>query len=372
MMFSRPRILIGLAVLAAALLSVGPSHGQAAKNKANTKNVTFKTADSVELGGTLYPAPSGKRDATVIMLHNFDLKKGGSSSSEEGWGQLAAALQNAGYVVLTFDFRGFGESKTLGNKMEFWNAKHNGLNYISRRGAKLPDSIDHKDFKSPYLPHFINDIAAAKAYVDKLNDNRECNASSVILIGAGDSATLGAMWMAHEFRRCRDTNKGMALVPAFSEPEGKDLAAGVWLTISPTLAGQRLYNVTRLVTEVGKANKVPMGFVFGKNDTKGEFSRNLEKAIKGITKTKEMSLTGIKPVPDTKLSGEKLLDKDTQKWVVDYLNTVMEARGARIRRDRKIDENAFWYVQGSSMRPTRLNKNPGNEVPSADPSVLQQ
>src|SRR4051812_43416471 len=212
MMFSRPRILIGLAVLAAALLSVGPSHGQAAKNKANTKNVTFKTADSVELGGTLYPAPSGKRDATVIMLHNFDLKKGGSSSSEEGWGQLAASLQTAGYVVLTFDFRGFGESKTLGNKNEFWNAKYNGLGYIRRRPGNPPDSIDHKSFNQAYVPYLVNDIAAAKAYVDKLNDNRECNSSSVILIGAGESATLGAMWMANEFHRCRDKNKGMALV----------------------------------------------------------------------------------------------------------------------------------------------------------------
>src|SRR3954451_23480977 len=121
-MFSRSRILFGLAVLAGALLTVGPSHGQGAK-KGNTKNVTFKTADGVELSGTLYPAPSGKRDATVIMLHSFDLKKGGSSSSEEGWGQLAASLQAAGYVVLTFDFRGFGESKTLGNKNEFVNAR---------------------------------------------------------------------------------------------------------------------------------------------------------------------------------------------------------------------------------------------------------
>src|SRR3954453_22578742 len=109
-MFSRSRILLGLAVLAGALLAVGPSHGQAAK-KANTKNVTFKTSDGVELSGTLYPAPSGKRDATVILLHNFALKKGGSSSSEEGWGNLATTLQTNGYVVLTFDFRGFGESK---------------------------------------------------------------------------------------------------------------------------------------------------------------------------------------------------------------------------------------------------------------------
>jgi len=369
-MFSRSRILLGLAVMAGALLAVGPSHGQGAKNKANTKNVTFKTADGVDLSGTLYPAPGGKRDATVIMLHSFDLKKGGSSSSEEGWGQLAAALQTGGYVVLTFDFRGFGESKSLGNKQEFWNTKYNNPPYLKRRPGKVADSIDHKDFNQPYVPYLLNDIAAAKAYVDKLNDNRECNSSSVILIGAGDSATLGAMWMAHEFHRSRDTNKGMALVPAFGESEGKDLAAGVWLTISPTLANRQV-SYAKWVLEVGKTNKVPMGFVFGKGDGKGDtVSRNLEKAIKGAAaKPKEMSLTGLKIVPDTKLVGERLLDRDTQKWIVGYLDNVMEARGARIRRDRKIDENAYWYIRPQNNQPVRLMKKVGEEVPSADPTV---
>jgi len=361
---SRTRFLLGLAVLAAVLASAPASRGQA-KKPANTKSVTFKTSDGVELSGTFYPNPSGKAEATVLILHDFDLKKGGSTE-KEGWPELAADLQKAGYSVLMFDFRGFGDSKNV--SASFWNARHNGPHNVARKGGKTPDTVSHTDFRPTYVPYLVNDIAAAKAYLDRQNDQRNCNTSSLVVIGAGESATLGALWMANECRRRKDKNPTAALgvgVPMLGDPESKDLAAGIWLSISPTL-GRRNVGVGKWVAEAGRDHKVPMAFVFGKGDTASDnLSRSLEKSIKG-GKGAGLQLTGIRPVPG-KLVGRALLTKETRDWIVkDYLGKVMEARGNKEWVDRKVETSVYWYTQPKNARPLKINKKPGEEVPPVD------
>src|SRR4051812_44361422 len=103
---SRMRLLVkSVLILGAVLLCSAPSEGQ---DKVNKKEVRIKTFDGVDLAGTFYPNAGGKREGTVIMIPDFDLKKGATNT--KGWSDLAVALQADGYVVLTFDFRGFGES----------------------------------------------------------------------------------------------------------------------------------------------------------------------------------------------------------------------------------------------------------------------
>src|SRR5438874_1289007 len=110
-MVSRTRLTLGLALLGLWLFSCQSVFAQAAK-KADAKRVTFKTYDGVELAGTFYPAGgTAKKDATVLLLHDFDHKSGGNSHQDR-WDELAERLQQEGYSVLSFDFRGFGESKT--------------------------------------------------------------------------------------------------------------------------------------------------------------------------------------------------------------------------------------------------------------------
>src|SRR5262249_35021117 len=158
----------------------------------------FHSADGVELSGTYFPSAAGKKDACVLLLHDFDSKKGGNSH-QDGWDALAGRLQAEGYAVLSFDFRGFGESKTVGKS--FWDIRRTPHNNMVRRRKGSPDSVDHKDFNIGYYPYLVNDIAAAKAFLDRRNDAREVNSANVIVVGAGNGATLGAMWMASECRR---------------------------------------------------------------------------------------------------------------------------------------------------------------------------
>lgn len=362
-MFVRFRMSLALGLLAAAALLLGGADADAQGEKINRKTVPFKTADGVELSGTLYPNPGGKRDAVVLLLHDFDLKKGGSSLND-GWSNLAVELQKDGYVVFTFDFRGFGGSTSVDKK--FWDYTHNGINNIRKGRGK--GAIDHKDFAPGYAPYFVNDIAAAKAYLDRRNDAKELNSSNVILIGAGEGATLGAMWLAGECRRARDkTGFGNP-----GDPESKDIAAAVWLSIGPKVGSRSLANtLSFLVKEAGSKDrhKIPTLFVYGKNDSNSnQLSDNLYKAINPLgAKSKELKRTGKKAIPDTKLAGHHLLGKehDTVKIIRGHLAEVMEDRGSRESVKREGDKYAYVYLDRRG-KPVKVNKPVGEEVPLVD------
>jgi pimeloyl-ACP methyl ester carboxylesterase len=380
-----PRTLLakGVLLLAVALLGATPALGQGAKKPPISKDVTFNTADDVKLSGTLYPNPGGKKDAVVMLLHNFDLKKGGGSS-QPGWAELAEILHKEGYTVFSFDFRGFGESKTVGNN--FWNTvmfPHNSA--LNIKGAlKKGNTLDHKNFSLAYVKFLVNDIAAAKAYLDRRNDAKELNSSNLVLIGAGEGAALGSMWLANEARRRRDTNVpplqfGPPALTSASELE--DVACAVWLSISPKVLGFGT-PVERWVVEVGKKNKKPMAFVYGKNDSNGStLAKNLVAKIKtanGGKGAKEKSLSGSFAVPGTKLAGNLLLDKDLDKllpskddkgFLLNYLEQVFNDRGTKEQKDRKSEASAYWYVTttpSGQPRAVKISKKAGQEAPEVN------
>ncbi len=359
---SRRSLLPGLVVLALAVLPGGVVHAQG--KKADTKDVSFTTYDGVELKGTLYPNAGGKRDAVVLLLHDFDHVKGGSSQ-KDNLPDLARSLQADGYVVLLFDFRGFGDSKTV-NKDRFWTIRHNTM---LKGAAKRSETIDQKNFPKAYYAYLVNDIAAAKAYLDRLNDQKVCNTSSLLIVGAGQGATLGAMWMANECRRKKDKNSGKGVIglPMLDDPESRDLAGAIWLTIRPALEGRRL-PVSNWLREVGRTNKVPMAFYFGKNDTRsGEFARTMVNMLKS-GKTK-LDNTGVKVIEGTGLGGTKLLEPvlGTEKAMKTYFSRVMEARGNKEWRKRDVTDRAFYYVINRRMI---LNKRAGDEAPPVDVGQL--
>ncbi len=167
--------------------------------KVKKENITFRTVDYVDLKGTLYTPVATKKNACVLLLHNFSRKAGGNRN-DDGWDTLAADLTKEGYTVLSFDFRGHGDSTTVSK--EFWDFKDlNNVPYnrpLLPRGKAIikaddyPSKIDYKDFPvsgANYYLHLVDDIAAAKACLDSKVGGA---AGNTILIGAGDGATLGA------------------------------------------------------------------------------------------------------------------------------------------------------------------------------------
>lgn len=60
------------------------------------QKVSFRSADGVRLEGKLY----GRGKIGVILSHQYN-------SDQSSWYSFAARLADAGYLVLTYDFRGF-------------------------------------------------------------------------------------------------------------------------------------------------------------------------------------------------------------------------------------------------------------------------
>jgi len=370
---SRTRLALGLAV--AALLALLPgARVEAQPAKADAKRVTFKTADGVELAGTYYPS-GGKKEATVLFLHHFD-PKGGGNSHTDGWDKLAERLQKEGYSVLSFDFRGFGESKSV--DASFWaNPKfRDNMTMVKRKGKG--ETIDQKDFNGAYYVNLVQDVAAAKAFLDRKNDAREVNSSNIILIGAGQGATIGSMWLASECRLYRDTTP-LAFRPMLAgDPEGKDVACAIWLGVSPRLGtadvGPRVKGWTKLA---GTQLKIPMAFVYAKDDNTGaNFAQDCLKNIKEGVKEK-LEYTGEKVIPGTAVTNSKLLGVNgTEDWIVkSYLAPVLEKRGSKEWAERKVREGRYFYAPKKDASGTPLPVLPaaklsGEEVPVVNISTF--
>jgi hypothetical protein len=367
---------IRLALVAVLGLALSPL-GSAGAEKGDFKRVPIPTFDGVKLEGTFYPAGGGgKKDACVLLVHNFDPVKGGDSHAD-GWDHLAEALQKEGYAVLSFDFRGFGQSKSLENPEKFWMSPHN-RQLRGAGAAKLPESIDHKRFPTPYYPHLVDDIAAAKAYLDRKNDQGEVNSSNLVVIAAGQGAALSALWLAAQchLQRDRETYNKQIILPdmrhALDDPEIKDVAAAVFLSLSPSVSRIPFHLKGTLLPEVGRENKIPMAFVYGAKDAQGAaIAKECLSTIRNGRGGKDLKLTGERGIADTALTGSALLQDGlkTEDWIIKkYLEPVMEARGNRERKKREIDKYCFYWAfpkpgPTASLVPSKVQQSDPEQGP---------
>jgi pimeloyl-ACP methyl ester carboxylesterase len=348
-------LLLGLALLA------WPAAGPARAADKPTK-VQFDTGDGVTLQGSWYPSPKGKDEPTILLLHKI-----GSDSHKDGWDALASKLQDKGYSVLSFDFRGHGNSTTIDPK--FWSYGFN--KGASKTGPNDPktnkpkDSINQKEFTPAYLPYLINDIAAAKMFLDDRNDGGECNSRALILIGAEDGAALGALWMASEWNRYTASVEfvGPRKIPSVRSvgdtPEGKDLYCALWLTMTPVLGGRQSVGgaLRTALGFVGKDKKVPMGFLYGDKDEGGQ--KYAEEVVKHINPEKKLVLTAADAVKDTKLTGSALLrdSLDTEQKVMNYLSKVREKNVPHKWSKVDLDRTGFvWAFNPNRPIPAKDEK----------------
>jgi alpha/beta superfamily hydrolase len=82
-----------------ATVSTSPSAASHTSGAATSKTVHFTTEDAIDLGGHVF----GSGQAGVILCHMYP-------ADQSSWHATAQKLAAQGYLVLTFDFRGYGES----------------------------------------------------------------------------------------------------------------------------------------------------------------------------------------------------------------------------------------------------------------------
>jgi pimeloyl-ACP methyl ester carboxylesterase len=87
-------------VASVSVLVAGCDEDQPAAAGAGTRTVTFATEDGVTLSGHLF----GSGEAGIILAHMYP-------ADQTSWYPTAERLAQEGYLVLTFDFRGYGDSE---------------------------------------------------------------------------------------------------------------------------------------------------------------------------------------------------------------------------------------------------------------------
>ena len=319
------------------------------------KQVNIETIDKVELKGKFYPA-KGKDATCVMMLHAL-----GDSSDNKEWNNFAKKLQEKGYAVLTFDFRGHGESTAVQPGMP--NPKNPKLSVrgfwdedLNRQGVKglalnkpRPTEIKYADFMPTYFSVLCNDIAAAKEFLDEQPD---VNSNNLILIGAKDGATLGALWLNSEFHRFRYLSQaGQTPRLDRDNPEGLAVAGCVWISMSSMPGTMKTRIDVRPMLELpAKIRKVPTLFIYGQGDGPGkDLAKSCELSVTNGN-NKVYQLTGAKEIEKAdKAAGKELLlqDLDTTGVILEYLEKLPPGKMAKSGR-RTGDEPYRWeYVTQS-------------------------
>jgi hypothetical protein len=243
------------------------------------------------------------------LLHKY-----GGNRQQKGWDELAQALSKE-FSVLSFDFRGHGDSTTV--NQAFWVGSNNTI----KNAARKPNKISYKDFPANYLPMLANDVAAAKRYLDQQNDAGACNSSNLVVIGAEEGAAIGALWINTEWQRKRLIKNpiGNWVADPQGKVEGEDIASAIWLSIPQKLNGMDVggwlkgpYNKVR--------DKVPMVFFYGLQDSKAQTAATklLGELKQASTKDKLTDLTVLRS-KNTKLAGVDLLGKKDFKTEDDIL-----------------------------------------------------
>jgi pimeloyl-ACP methyl ester carboxylesterase len=276
-------------------------------------DVRFETADKAELHGTFYPSNKAKAPC-VILLHKW-----GGNRNDAGWKELAQVLQKE-YAVLSFDFRGHGDSVEV--SPEFWRS---AANSIIRGAARLPQKISHKDFPTAYMPVLANDVAAARRFLDRQNDAGACNSSNIIIIGAEEGAAIGGLWIASEWQRQRLIKNAFgqwALDPQ-GRSEGEDIASAVWLSMPRALGGIFVGFFFH-----GKIrDRVPMAFFYGDKDDKARAAAHAIFEDMQRAGRDKLEYTKLR-AKETRLAGNDLLKPslNTGDEIESYLTKVMEKR----------------------------------------------
>ncbi|MGF1579904.1 MAG: alpha/beta hydrolase [Gemmataceae bacterium] len=313
------------------------------------KKVTIKTIDGVRLEGTWYSR--NRTSPVVLMLHGI-----GSDSSNNGWQALAKTLHKKDFAVLSLDLRGHGESTNI-DKEAFWSSNNSRL-FQRLKGA--PESkISYKQFRSDYFPYIVNDIAAAKAWLDKRSDEGWCNSASLLLVGEKTGATLGARWLLSEWNRypgqkIRDALGLPAVIPDFNHAMGQYVIGCVWLSMRTSHIPKKpptkkeFNECIWFLSKAVKKKATPMLFLYNaKVKVDKVVSERYAKTLGGSNKKSKnqfIAALGIEGAKD--LQGSELLLKTglTDK-VTNYLKAVVDNK-TNTPKAWSLNQKQYFWVYG--------------------------
>lgn len=343
---------------AVALAVLGESRPVLGQDKPVEEN--FTTADGVRLRGLFHKAGKAAAGNPVVILL-YPPGAGNDMNKPGDWAGLTKTLTDKGFHVFRFDWRGHGKSTDITDPNEFWHNPFTGAwnrkNVAGGAPRYTKNTISAKtDIRNnnSYLPVYVTDLAAARMHLDGKNDQGDLNTSSIYLIGAGDTATIGTMWMAAEWvRPAIHPTLGGGLTYKYTpfpgiivDPEaGRDIAGAIWLTgtRAPATRERTVAGWMTLAPKLRENN--PMLFLYGAKDAAGKrqgqffFEEVLVARGNRALQVKALDQTFLTEVPNTNLKGAALLGNNamlgTEDTIIKYLEARQKDRVSIVRKERK-------------------------------------
>lgn len=347
-------------VAAVAFALAGLATNARAQNAA-PEAMSFTSADGVKLQGQFYKSPKGAAMPVVLMLHDYQKKP-----DEAAWTDTAKLLVEKGYNVFRFDFRGHGKSTDI-DPTTFWDTRTVG-GFINRQFVKIPpgltvatkNTIKFDEFRhDKYYPMLVQDIAAARNQIDQLNDTGTLNSSTIYLLGAGNAASLGMLYISSEWLR-ENKKPNVAVPPQIvstrrnlfpsHDPAGPDIGGAIWLSplIHNSMTTTNLVNWVLSPHAIKMRNETPMLFIHSENDSTAKTASNtmFNKVLLVDAKIGPRGEKLLKPEQTFqrevkgKLSGVNLLGNTTgaEKFIEDFLASVDKERKNKTRKVREWDK----------------------------------
>lgn len=231
--------------------------------------VTLTTGDGAKLSARYFPCDKGPKSPAVLILDDI-----GDEARPAMCDEVARLLTKEGCAVLCFEFRGGAGSRPV--EPEFWENANNRQMVKGYKADEPPEAIRFTDFKPGYLPTLVNDVAAARAYLERRNDARECNTGQIYVVGFGRGAAIGQLWIASEWSRYRVTGVQNRIA---TKPEGRDIAGCVWIDPAPTL-GQQAIPMLELMKKTMTKRSTLAGLILADGDrAKEQFAKQCQEVL---------------------------------------------------------------------------------------------
>jgi len=216
-----------------------------ADDRTEPQLVNLQSDDGVLISATYFPPLRPSKDvAPVMLLHGLGEKESIFFPTKTEH-DLAFALQDHGYAVLTFDFRGHGHSTRRAGAVQGAEAK----------GAAAI-KLDFNELRTPaQFSTLLNDIETAKRFLLQRNNAGELNVGKLAVVGTEMGASLAVIWAYRDWQYPAQTG--------FSGKQGQDVQALVLVSPQYNFKGIAITNELNFIQK-----RIPIQVVVGKKDDK--------------------------------------------------------------------------------------------------------
>jgi dienelactone hydrolase len=270
--------------------------------------IDLQTDDGVMIAATYFPPPRPGKDVPVVMLlHGYGEKQAVFFPTEMQH-DVAFALQDKGYAVLTFDFRGHGHS-----------TRRAGATQGADRNASGSGKIAFNELRSPaQLATLLNDIETAKRFLLQKNNAGELNVAKLAVVGNEMGASLGTLWAYRDWQ--------YPIQAGFSGKQGQDVQALVLVSPQYNFMG---IGINKELTYMQQ--RLPIHVIVGRKDEKSsaDAKKMYQSALRARPSDTDSKITEL----NTKAKGGQLLNPDLEldvdQEIVSFLDATIKKKPAK-------------------------------------------